>query len=55
MRPQGKMNGKLEQFDTYASGADEKWSHRKALFFVAASSAVIWASIVLLLRLTSFG
>jgi hypothetical protein len=49
------MNGKLERWDMYASGADEKWSHRKALLFVAASSAVFWASIILLLRLTSFG
>jgi hypothetical protein len=52
---EGKMNGKLEQWDMYASGTDEKWSHRKALFFVAASSAVFWASIILLLRLTPFG
>jgi hypothetical protein len=49
------MNGELEQWDMHASGADEKWSHRKALSFVAASSAVFWASIILLLRLTSFG
>jgi hypothetical protein len=49
------MNGKLEQRDVHASGADEKWSHRKALFFVSASSTVFWASIILLLRLTSFG
>jgi len=49
------MNGKLERCDMHASRADEKWSHRKALFFVAASSAAFWASIILLLRLKSFG
>jgi hypothetical protein len=49
------MNGKLEQSDRYALGADEKWSHRKALFLVVASSTALWASIILLLRLTSFG
>jgi len=53
--PQGKMNGKLQQCDRYASGADEKWSHRKAILFVAASSTVFWASIILLLHLTSVG
>ncbi|HEY1876628.1 MAG TPA: hypothetical protein VGG66_04125 [Rhizomicrobium sp.] len=49
------MNGKLEHWDMRASGADEKWSRRKALFFVSASSTVFWASVILLLRLTSFG
>ncbi|HUE65003.1 MAG TPA: hypothetical protein VMO78_11575 [Rhizomicrobium sp.] len=49
------MDGKLQQWDVYAPAADGKWSHRKAILFVAASSVLFWASIILLLRLTSFG
>ena len=49
------MNGKLQQWDVYAQRTDDKWSHRKAILFVAASSTLFWASIILLLRLTSIG
>ena len=48
------MNSKLRHWDIFASGDDEKWSHRKAILFVVASSTVFWASIILLLRLASF-
>ena len=30
--------------------ADQKWSYRKALLFVSASSIAFWAGILLLLR-----
>jgi hypothetical protein len=49
------MNGKLQKWDAYTPGTDDKWSPRKAILFVAGSSTVFWASIILLLRLTSLG
>ncbi len=49
------MNGKLQQWDGCAPRTDEKWSHRKAILFVAGASTLFWASVILLLRLTSLG
>jgi len=51
------MNGRLQQWDVcalHAAPADEKWSYRKSLVFVVASSSACWAGILLLLYLTRF-
>jgi hypothetical protein len=46
------MNDNLQHLETRASRgrANHKWSYRKALFFVSASSIAFWAGILLLLR-----
>jgi hypothetical protein len=50
------MNGRLQQWDIcalHATPAGEKWSYRKSLVFLLASSSACWAGVILLLRLTS--
>lgn len=50
------MYGQLHQWDIcalHAANDNEAWSQRKSIVFLAASSSLVWATILLLLRLTT--
>ena len=50
------MHGRLHQWDVCtlrAANDNEEWSSRKSFVFLAASSGLVWTTILLLLRLTT--
>jgi hypothetical protein len=50
------MHCQLHEWDVCALRAandNEEWSQRKSMVFLAASSSLVWVTILLLLRLTA--
>ena len=50
------MYGRLHQWDVCtlrAANDNEEWSPRKSFVFLAASSGLVWTTILLLLRLST--
>jgi hypothetical protein len=51
-----EMYGQLHEWDVCtlrAANDNEEWSPRKSFVFLAASSSLVWVTILLLLRLTT--